>query len=75
MTMAMSCDDDVDDDADYDDDDDDDEDDNTDEADKPKSLLISVPKFRDKSVKLRRSSGVIKRKCGVINFPTKHGTE
>ena len=36
-----------------------------------KICSLAFRKFRDKSVKVRRSSGVIKGKCGVIRFPTK----
>ena len=35
-----------------------------------KSSLV-LRKFRDKCIKVRRSSGVIKHKCGVIKFPGK----
>ena len=35
-----------------------------------KSSLV-LRKFRDKCIKVRRSSGVVKHKCGVIKFPGK----
>ena len=32
---------------------------------------LALRKFRDKCIKVRRSNGVVKHKCGVIKFPGK----
>ena len=34
---------------------------------------LALRKFRDKSIKVRRSNGVVKQQCGVIQFPRKNG--